>query len=78
MNAVGERLLRGDIVFMMHDLNAKLGVNDALFGHVIKKHGTDDCNHNGEWFVDFGGFHSLVVGIEIAIKLGGLQLIDTV
>lgn len=43
----GRRFAKGDIAVVMSDLNPKLGSNNILLGHVIRKHGLGDYNDNG-------------------------------
>lgn len=44
----------------MGDLNAKVGFDNILFGHVMEKHGFASHNHNGDRFVAFRSLHRLV------------------
>lgn len=53
---------RGDIIFVMGDLNAKVGQDNTLLTHVIGKHGLGDRNDNGERFLDFCNMNHLVIG----------------
>lgn len=43
------------------DLNAKVGSNNALLGHMTEKYGLGDRNDNGGIFVNFCNFHRGIV-----------------
>jgi hypothetical protein len=47
---------------MMGDFNAKVGCNNEDFEHVMGKHGTGDCNENGELLIETCGNHGLMIG----------------
>jgi hypothetical protein len=55
-------LHRSDIVLMTGDFNAKVGCNNEDVEHVMGKHGTGDCNENGELLIQTCGNHGLMIG----------------
>jgi hypothetical protein len=55
-------LHRSDIVLMMGDFNAKVGCNNEDVEHVMAKHGTGDCNENGELLIETCENHGLMIG----------------
>jgi hypothetical protein len=46
----------------MGDFNAKVGCNNEDVEHVMSKHGTRDCNENGELLIETCGNHGLMIG----------------
>lgn len=61
MNAVPERLSKGDIMIVMDDLNSKVDHNKILLRHMMGKHGLSDRNGNSERFVEFSSSHRLIM-----------------
>ena len=61
LNAVYGSTPRGDIVIVMGDLNAKVGVGNSGVEYVVGRHGVVVRNGNGGRFVDFCGTHHLVI-----------------
>jgi hypothetical protein len=55
-------LHRSDIVLTMGDFNAKVGCNNEDVEHVMGKHGTGDCNENGELLIETCGNHGTIGG----------------
>jgi hypothetical protein len=51
-----------DIVLMIGDFNAKVGCNNEDVECVTGKHGTGDCNENGELLIETCGNHGLMIG----------------
>jgi endonuclease/exonuclease/phosphatase family metal-dependent hydrolase len=47
---------------MMGDFNAKVGCNNEDVEHVMAKHGTGDCNENGELLTETCGNRGLMIG----------------
>jgi hypothetical protein len=44
------------------DFNAKVGCNNGDVEHVMGKHGTGDCNENGELLTETCENHGLMIG----------------
>jgi hypothetical protein len=55
-------LHRSYIILMMGDFNAKVGCNNEDVKHVMGKHGTGDCNENGELLIEMCGNRGLMTG----------------
>ena len=53
---------RGDIVIVMGDLNAKVGVGNSGVEYIVDRHGVDVRNDSGGRIVDFCSTHHLVIG----------------
>jgi hypothetical protein len=45
----------------MGDFNSKVGCNNEDVEHVMGKHGTGDCNENGELLIETCGNHGLML-----------------
>lgn len=58
-HAVQNRFLKGYIVIVMANLNAKVSSDNILLGNVLAKHGLTDRNFEG--FMDFWNFHHVVI-----------------
>lgn len=52
MNADQEGLPKGNIVIKIVDLNIKIGSDNTLLGHIMKKNCLRDCINSGERFAD--------------------------
>lgn len=63
-NANQKTISRGDIVIAMGNLNAKVGFDNILLRHAVRRHDIFDCNKNGERFVNFYKFQRSVLGTE--------------
>ena len=62
LNTVDGSTPRGDIVIVMGDLNAYLGVGNSGVENVLGKHGVGVRNDSGGRLVDFCSNHHLVIG----------------
>ena len=61
-NAVYGSTPRGQIVIVMGDLNAKVGVGNSDVEYVVGRHGVGVRNDNGVRFVDFCSTYHCVIG----------------
>lgn len=60
LHVVHERLLKGGIVIVMCNLNARVDFDNILVGHVMGRHVLGDPENDGERFVDFCNDSSLM------------------
>ena len=62
LSTIYDKTLRGDIIMVMGDLNAKVGQDNYMLNHVMEIHGIVARNDNGERFADFCSTNHLVIG----------------
>ena len=62
LSATLDSLPRGDISFLMGDLNAKVGSDNTGREHIMGKHGLGTLNDNGDRFAELCAKYDLVIG----------------
>lgn len=62
LNAVIDKIPRGDIKIVLGDFNAQVGSDNTNFQHNMGVHGTGTINDNGDLFTNFCLSNDLVIG----------------
>ncbi|XP_058828450.1 craniofacial development protein 2-like [Topomyia yanbarensis] len=62
LNAVVDKIPKGDIKIYMGDFNAKVGSDNSDYEHVMGRHGLGEMNENGELLAEFCGNNDMVIG----------------
>ena len=59
---------RSDIIVMMGDFNAQVGINNQDIEHIMSRHGMpcDKENENGQLLIELCGKHGLVIGVQFS------------
>ena len=62
LNAIVDKIPKGDIKILMGDFNAKIGSDNTDYERVMGRHGLGEMSENGELFAEFCGNNDLVIG----------------
>ncbi|VDP08790.1 unnamed protein product, partial [Schistosoma margrebowiei] len=57
-----EKCPRKDLIILMGDLNAKVGIDNTGYEDIMGQHGLDERNENEERFANLCVFNKLVIG----------------
>lgn len=62
LNAVVDKIPKGDIKIYMGDFNAKIGSDNSSYEPVMGRHGLGEMSENGELLAEFCGNNDMVIG----------------
>ncbi|VDP53224.1 unnamed protein product [Schistosoma margrebowiei] len=61
LQSIIEKCSRKNHTILMRDLNAKVGIDITRYEDIMRRHGLDERNENGERFANLCAFNKLVI-----------------
>ncbi|VDP79134.1 unnamed protein product, partial [Schistosoma mattheei] len=65
LQSIIEKCPRKDLIILVGDLNAKVGIDNTEYEDVMGRHGLGERNENGERFANLCAFNKFVIGGRI-------------